>query len=58
MEKTMRLVWLLWGSDTENPWVEAVFDDKVLAEAGLRYLKDTDDGHGYVYWIQEMEITK
>ena len=54
----MRFVWLLWGSDAEKPWVEAVFDDKVLAEAGLRYLKNTDDGCGYIYWIQEKEITK
>jgi hypothetical protein len=54
----MKLVWLLWGSDTENPWVEAVFDDKVLAEAGLRCLKNIDDRCGYVYWIQEMEILK
>jgi len=54
----MKIVWLLWGSDTENPWLEAVFIDKVLAESVLRHMKAIDDGHGYIYWIQEMEITK
>jgi hypothetical protein len=52
----MKFVWLLWGSDTEKPWVEAVFADKVLAESALRHMKDTDDGRGYIYWIQEKEI--
>lgn len=51
-------VWILWGSDTERLWVEAVFDDKVKSEAALRYMKATDDGRGYVYWVQEKEITK
>lgn len=26
----MKQVWLLWGSDTEKPWVEQVFVDKVI----------------------------
>jgi hypothetical protein len=45
----MKMVWLLWGSSkTEiDPWVEAVFDDKVLAE--------TTNHH---FWIQEKQITK
>jgi hypothetical protein len=54
----MRLVWILWGSDTQKPWLEAVFDDKVLAESVLRHMKATDDERGYIYWIQEKEITK
>jgi hypothetical protein len=54
----VKYVWLLWGSDTERPWVEAVYADKVLAEAGLRYLKSMDDGRGYIFWIQEKEITR
>lgn len=51
-------VWILKGSDGETPWIEAVFIDKVKAEAALRYLKDTDDGRGYFYSIQEKEITE
>jgi hypothetical protein len=54
----MKQVWILMGSDTETPWIEAVFIDKVLAEANLRHLKGTDDGRGYIFWIQEKEITK
>lgn len=54
----MKQVWLLWGSDTERPWLEHVFIDKVLAESALRHMKDTDDGRGYVYWIQEKGITQ
>lgn len=52
----MRTIWLLWGSDTEKPFIDCVFADKVKAEAALRYLKDTDDGRGYIYWIQEKEV--
>ena len=54
----MKQVWLLWGSDTEKTWVEGVFIDKVLAETALRHMKVTDDGRGYIYWIQEKEITQ
>lgn len=54
----MKTVWILWGSDTEKPWLEGVYADKVKAEADMRYLKDTDDGRGYIYWIQEKEVTK
>jgi hypothetical protein len=54
----MKIIWILWGSDTEKPFIEAVFADKVKAESGLRYLKDTDDGRGYIYWIQEKEVTE
>jgi hypothetical protein len=54
----MKQVWLLWGSDTEKPWIEGIFIDKVFAESALRHMKDTDDGHGYIYWIQEKEITQ
>lgn len=52
----MKIVWLLWGSDTEKPWLEAVYANKVKAEADLRYLKDTDFGRGYIYWIQEKGV--
>ena len=54
----MKQVWILMGSDTKTPWIEAVFIDKVLAEANMRHLKGTDDGRGYIFWIQEKEITK
>lgn len=54
----MKLVWILRGSDGETPWIEAVFIDKVKAEAALRYMQGTDDGRGYVYTIQEKEITE
>ena len=54
----MKTVWILWGSDTEKPWLEGVYADKVKAEADMRYLKDKDDGRGYIYWIQEKEVTK
>lgn len=54
----MKCVWLLWGSDTEKPWLEAVFVDKVLAEVHLRHMQSTDDGRGYIYWIQEKGVTK
>ena len=56
-EIEMKHVWLLWCSDTEKPWIENIFIDKVLAESALRRLKDTDDGRGYIYWIQEKDIT-
>lgn len=51
------MVYLLWVSDTETAHLENVFIDKVLAETALRHMKNTDDGRGYVYWIQEKEIT-
>lgn len=55
----MKMVWLLWGSDTKTPWLlEAVYADKVKAEADLRYLENKEDGRGYIYWIQEKEVTK
>jgi hypothetical protein len=54
----MKTVWLLWGIAAKTTWIEAVFIDKVLAESHLRHMKDTDEGRGYVYWIQEKEITK
>jgi hypothetical protein len=54
----MKQVWILMGSDTETPWIEAVFVDKVLAESVMRHMKATDDGRGYIYWIQEKEIIK
>lgn len=56
--KCIWCVWILKGSDGDTPWIEAVFIDKVKAEAALRYLQETDDGRGYFYTIQEKEITK
>ena len=57
----INFVWLLWvwarNSGTDRPWVEAVFVDKVLAEADLRALKDTDAGQYYNFWIQEKAVT-
>lgn len=54
----MKYVWILWGSDTERPFLEGVYTDKLRAETDLRHLKETDDGRGYIYWIQEKEITQ
>ena len=57
----MKYVWLLWGSDTETPWIEGVYDDKVQAEADLRILKEAgeeDNPCEYIYWIQEKEVKK
>lgn len=54
----MKFVWILWGSDTETPWMEGVYADKVKAEADMRQLKKDDDGCGYIYWIQEKEIVR
>ena len=57
----MKVVWLLWGNNhrtIENPWVEAVFDDQVLAEMCLRLLREASaDSRGFHYWIQEKQIT-
>ncbi len=57
----INFVWLLWAwarnSGTERPWVEAVFTDKVLAEADLRALKDTDPDNKHNFWIQEKAVT-
>lgn len=52
------IVWILWCSDTERATIEGVYIDKLRAETDLRHLKDTDEGRGYIYWIQEKEITK
>lgn len=54
----MKIVYILKGSDGDTPWIEAVFIDKVKAEAALRYLRDTDDGRGYIYDIQEKAVTE
>jgi hypothetical protein len=51
------VVYLLWVGDTEKAHIENVFIDKVLAETALRHMKNMDDGRGYVYWIQEKELT-
>jgi hypothetical protein len=51
-------VWILWESDTEKAHIEALFIDKVLAETHLRHMKDADDGRGYIYWIQEKQVTE
>ena len=58
----INFVWLLWswerdGDPDERPYVEAVFVDKVLAEADLRALKDTDADRKYNFWIQEKAVT-
>lgn len=53
----MKYVYILWCSDSENPWMEDIFADKVKAEAALKYLKDTDDGRGFIYWVQEKAVS-
>jgi len=54
----MRCVYLLWGSDTEKSWVEGVYTSKATAEDDLRLLEENDDGFGYIYWVQERQITR
>lgn len=56
-EYTMKYVYIVWSSDAESPWIENIFADKVKAESALRYLKETDDGRGFIYWIQEKEVS-
>lgn len=60
----MKYVWLLWGSDTETPWIEGVYADKVKAEADLRISQEVQadkdhpyGGRGFIYWIQEKGVT-
>ena len=53
---SMRLIWILWGSDTQRPWIEEVFAHKVMAEKVLRHFEEADEGRGFLYWIQEKEV--
>ena len=53
----MKHVYIVWISDTESPWIENIFADKVNAESALRYLKETDDGRGFIYWVEEKEVS-
>ena len=53
---TMKLIWILWGSDTQKPWIEGVFAHKVMAEKVLRHCEKEDEGRGFIYWIQEKEV--
>lgn len=54
----MKTVWLLWGSDGNTPWLISVFVDKVLCEAHLRHEAKLEEGKGYIFWIQEKQVTK
>jgi hypothetical protein len=54
----MNTVWILFGHHSNNKWVEAVFVDKVLAEATSRQLNDRDKSEGYFYSIQEKGVTR
>lgn len=53
----MKYVWILFGNDGNESWVEAVFDDKVQAEADLRRLNANPQRDAYLYTIQEKTIT-
>ena len=57
----MKYVWLLWGDNADDSWIEGVYADKVKAEADLRILRqaeeDKDKDWRYIYWIQEKEVT-
>ena len=53
----MKYVWILVGNDGDGSWVEAVFADKVLAEAALRELNANPQRDAYLYTIQEKTIT-
>ena len=50
------MVWILWGSDTQRPWIEEVFAHKIMAEKALRHYEEADEGRGFIYWIQEKEV--
>ena len=54
----MSTIWILKAGDGDKAWIEAVFADKTKAEAALRYMKETDDGRGFLYWIKEHEVTQ
>jgi hypothetical protein len=61
----MDTVWILMVSTTSPATgvarkgaIEAIFADKVKAEAALRHMKDTDDGRGFIYYIREHEVTR
>jgi hypothetical protein len=52
----MRLIWILWGSDSEGKFIDGIYADKVRAEADMDSCNELyPDAH---YWIQEKEITK
>ena len=52
----MKCVWILWGKDPEGKFIEAVYDDKVRAEADMRSLNERyQDSH---YFIQEKVIRR
>ena len=60
----MKYVWLLWGDSANDSWVEGVYVDKVKAEADLRISQEVQadkdhpyGGRGFIYWIQEKEVT-
>ena len=53
----MKYVWILFGNDGNESWVEAVFADKVLAEAALRTLNANPQRDAYLYTIQEKTVT-
>ena len=53
----MKYVWILFGNDGNESWVEAVFADKVLAEAALRVLNANPQRDAYLYTIQEKTVT-
>ena len=48
------MVWILWGSDTQRPWIEEVFAHKIMAEKAMRECQDGDSNN--YYWIQEKEV--
>ena len=56
----MKYVWLLWGDNADDSWVEGVYTSKVQAEADLRILRQAEEGkdRGYIYWIQEKRVTE
>jgi hypothetical protein len=52
----MKVVYLLWSSDSEVQHLEEIFAYKIDAEKAMRLYKEQDDGRGYHYWIQEREV--
>jgi hypothetical protein len=53
----MRLVWIIWGNDSEGKFIAGVYDSKIRAEEDIRVAEQQPDP-GAHYWIQEKEITK
>ena len=51
----MKMVYLLWSSDSEVQQLEEIFANEIDALQCARMFKEQDEV-GYHYWIQEKEV--